>query len=141
LLLHCVFARQFWYCLLQRVGLATLAPHLAELSFIDWWREASSSISSITARGLSSVIILGAWTLWWHKIACLFDGGTLSLSAALAMAGEELWFWSVTGVTELSMLTGVDRGGGGGWLVGLCSCGSTPALYRRACLALACPSG
>jgi hypothetical protein len=55
------------------------------------------------------------------------------------MAGEELWFWSVTGVTELSMLTGVDRGGG--WLVGLCSCGSTPALYRRACLALACPSG
>jgi hypothetical protein len=26
LLLQCVFARQFWYCLLQRVGLATLTP-------------------------------------------------------------------------------------------------------------------
>jgi hypothetical protein len=46
----------------------------------------SSSVSRITAKGLNSVLILGAWTLWQHRNACLFDGALPSLSAALVMA-------------------------------------------------------
>jgi hypothetical protein len=71
----------------------------------------SSSVSRITAKGLTSVLILGAWTLWRHRNACLFDGASPSLSAALVMAGEELWFWRVAGTSELSLLTGVDQEG------------------------------
>jgi hypothetical protein len=111
LLVRCVFARHFWYCLLQRVGLAALAPQPAEPSFFDWWRRMSSSVSKITAKGLNSVIILGAWMLWWHRNACLFDGASPSLSTVLVMASEELWFWRAAGASELSLLTGADQGG------------------------------
>jgi hypothetical protein len=111
LLVRCVFARHFWYCLLQRVGLAALAPQPAEPSFFDWWQRMSSSVSRITVKGLTSVLILGAWTLWRHRNACLFDGASPSLSAALVMASEELWFWRVAGASELSLLTGVDQEG------------------------------
>jgi hypothetical protein len=77
----------------------------------------SSSVSRITAKGLNFVLILGAWTLWRHRNACLFDGASPNLSAALVIAGEELWFWRVAGASELSLLTDADQGG---WaLVGL----------------------
>jgi hypothetical protein len=109
LLEQCVFARQFWLCLLQRVGLVAIAPQPSEPSFNDWWRQASNAVSSATAKGLNSVIILGAWTLWQHRNECLFDGEAPSLSTALTMAGEDLWYWSVAGAKGLSMLTGADQ--------------------------------
>jgi hypothetical protein len=71
----------------------------------------SSSVSRITVKGLNSVLILGGWTLWRHRNAFLFDGASPSLSAALVMASEELWFWRVAGASELSLLTGVDQEG------------------------------
>ena len=37
LLLSCVFAREFWFKLLQRVGLQFLAPRIGEELFNDWW--------------------------------------------------------------------------------------------------------
>jgi hypothetical protein len=80
----------------------------------------SSSVSRIIAKGLNSVLILGAWTFWRHRNACLFDGASLSLSAALVMAGEELWFWRVAGASKLSLLTGADQGGFS-WSVWSCS--------------------
>jgi hypothetical protein len=54
LLVRCVFARQFWYYLLRRVGLAALAPYPAELSFMEWWWRMSNSISNATAKGFNS---------------------------------------------------------------------------------------
>jgi hypothetical protein len=47
LLVGCVFARQFWFILLQRVGLAALAPLPAVASFDEWWRQASDSVNGI----------------------------------------------------------------------------------------------
>jgi hypothetical protein len=90
LLVRCVFARQFWYYLLRRVGLVALAPYPTEPSFMEWWWQMSNSISNATVKGFNSLVILGAWTLWRHRNYCLFDGVLPSISAALIMAGEGL---------------------------------------------------
>jgi hypothetical protein len=46
-----VFVRQFWFFLLQRVGLSILAPQPAEASFDDWWRYAISLVPNTLKKG------------------------------------------------------------------------------------------
>jgi hypothetical protein len=41
----CVFARQFWYVLLQRLGLAAFAPQPDDLTFDEWWRNAEAGLA------------------------------------------------------------------------------------------------
>ncbi|GJM91593.1 hypothetical protein PR202_ga07980 [Eleusine coracana subsp. coracana] len=60
LLTTCVFARQFWFSLLQRIGLGLLAPQPSDINFDKWWQAAVSSVDSSRRRGLNSLIILGA---------------------------------------------------------------------------------
>jgi hypothetical protein len=71
LLIGCVFARQFWFELLQIVGLATLAPQPDDPSFDAWWDKAVLTVSGDTRKGLNSLIILGAWTIWKHRNDCV----------------------------------------------------------------------
>jgi len=55
LLVHCVFAREFWFNLLRQVGLQSLTPQPAELFFLDWWARASSSTTiELTKQGTRS---------------------------------------------------------------------------------------
>ena len=66
LLIGCVFARQFWYDILHSIGLAALAPQSDVSSFDDWWDKAVLTVSEDARKGLNSLIILGAWTIWKH---------------------------------------------------------------------------
>jgi hypothetical protein len=59
-----VFAREFWYHLLSQVNLQFLAPQPEDMSFVVWWSLAAGQISGVARRGLNTLIILGAWTLW-----------------------------------------------------------------------------
>ena len=111
LLVKCVFARQFWFILLQRVGLATLAPQPSTSSFDEWWRQVSSSVSSTIQKGLNSLIILGAWTIWRHRNECVFNGKSPHLPTALVMVGDDLWRWNVAGARGLALLTAHDQEG------------------------------
>jgi hypothetical protein len=70
LLVSCVLARQFWYHLLRQVGLHLLAPQPTDYVFDDWW-EVSLATSGLTRRGLNSLIILGALTIWNHRNKCV----------------------------------------------------------------------
>jgi hypothetical protein len=74
LIVSCVFTRQFWYQVLRQVSLHSLAPQPMELIFDDWCEKAHMTTSRITRRGLNSLIILGAWTIWNHHNKCVFDG-------------------------------------------------------------------
>ena len=44
LLLGCVFSRQFWFSLLQQVGLPLLAPTTGKSSFDNWWAKVEASL-------------------------------------------------------------------------------------------------
>jgi hypothetical protein len=62
-------------------------------------------------KGLNSLIVLGAWTLWNHRNRCVFYGIVPSLGAALTLAGEERRLWSLAGAKGLSSLTAPLLGG------------------------------
>jgi hypothetical protein len=52
LLVSCAFAREFWYYLLRKFGMHSLAPQPTES--LKWWE-------GLIKRGLDSLIVLGAW--------------------------------------------------------------------------------
>jgi hypothetical protein len=71
LLVACSFSRVFWYQLFWKFGLHSLAPQPAVTSFMNWWEEVSEVVSGVTRKGLNSLIILGAWTIWIHRNKCV----------------------------------------------------------------------
>jgi len=111
LLVSCVFARQFWYLLLRQVGLHSLSPQPSDTSFDSWWEKASGATSGLIQKGLNSLIVLGAWTLWNHRNRCIFYGITPNLGGALTLAGEERQLWNLAGAKGLSSLTAPLFGG------------------------------
>jgi hypothetical protein len=52
LLLSCVFAREFWFSLLQRVGLQHLCPQMEDVCFDDWWDRISSGAVDLIQKVL-----------------------------------------------------------------------------------------
>ena len=55
-------------------------------------------------KGLNSIIILGAWSLWNHRNRCVFDGCSPSLTSAAAIIKEEARQWSIAGARGVSHL-------------------------------------
>jgi hypothetical protein len=68
------FSRVFWYQFFRKFGLHSLAPQPTITSFLNWWEEVLEVVSGVTRKGLNSLIILGAWTIWIHRNKCVFDG-------------------------------------------------------------------
>ena len=101
--MSCVFARQFWFTLLHRIGLAGLAPQPTEEDFLGWWGLISEQSGSSFLSGLNSLIILGAWSIWCHRNSCIFNGESPSVAAALIMAGNEIRLWEMAGASGLSL--------------------------------------
>jgi hypothetical protein len=104
LLVSCVFTRQVWFRLLQSVGLQILAPQPDETSFDDWWEKVSERVSGQVRKGLNSVIILGAWSVWNHHNRCVFDGGPPYLNGVSNVIREELRLWNLAGARGISYL-------------------------------------
>jgi len=82
LLLSCVFARKFWFKLLQRVGLQFLAPQIGEGFFDDWWALGKNRFEGWVSlqKGLNSFVILGMWTCGFI-VTSVFGGVSPSLTA------------------------------------------------------------
>jgi hypothetical protein len=79
LLVNCIFSRQFWFNFLHWVQLQDLTPQLDNNSFLEWWRKLSNQAIGLVKKGLNSIIILEAWTIWKHRNRCVFDGVTPNL--------------------------------------------------------------
>ena len=105
LLTTCVFARQFWFSILQPLNLSCLVPGRAAGSFADWWRKSWKRVQKQLRKGFNSLVILGAWTIWKHRNACVFDGTTPNLQGALQAFKDELHLWQFAGAKGLTVLS------------------------------------
>jgi hypothetical protein len=85
ILVSCVFAREFWFLLLQQFRLHSLAPTIGAV-----------------------LIVLGAWILWKHPNRCVFDGISPSIPAALSQAREERYLWEMAGAQGHSFLAATN---------------------------------
>jgi hypothetical protein len=104
LLASCVFTRVFWYNLLRKLGLHSLAPQPAATSFLDWWERTSAVVTGMTKRGLNSRITLGAWMIWKHRNRVVLDGISPNLTLLLELVVEEMQKWQIAGAKGLSFL-------------------------------------
>lgn len=85
------------------MGMQELCP-THEDSFQSWWRTSSSRTTDQMRKGLNSLVILGAWTIWKHRHRCVFDECNPSLVTAFRVAKEETVLWSLAGAKALSLL-------------------------------------
>ena len=93
-----------WFTLLQKFGLQVLAPGLDDEFFEDWWANACERVAGQAKKGLNSIIILGAWNLWYHRNSCVFDGTSPSIASVIATTLEDLHLWSMAGARGVSYL-------------------------------------
>jgi len=99
-----VVARQVWFNLLQPLNLGDYIPRHQEYSFAEWWRKLMKRVKKKYKRGVNSLIILGAWLLWNHKNACVFEGVTPSVSAIMCAFKDEHSLWCLAGAKKLQGL-------------------------------------
>jgi hypothetical protein len=102
LLLQCIFSRQVWFSILQGLNLQVLAPQPDECSFDDWWDKVSSRADGVVKKGLNSIVILVACSLWNHRNRCVFDGLQPSLNGILSSIREELQLWGIAGARGIA---------------------------------------
>lgn len=104
LLVSCVFSRVFWYNILRKFGLHSLAPQPGDTYFMVWWERASAQVSGLRKKGLDSLLSLGVWLIWKHRNRVVFDGVSPNLTLLLQFAHEEREKWQFAGAKGLSYL-------------------------------------
>jgi hypothetical protein len=104
LLTTCVVARQVWFRLLHPLELTDLVPSQNERSFADWWRKMMRRVKKEHKKGVNTLIILGAWTIWKHRNACVFEGASPSVNTILCELKDEHGLWCMAGAKKLQGL-------------------------------------
>jgi hypothetical protein len=105
LLVSCVFSRQFWFHLLQQLGLAGLCPSPSEDNLDEWWSSSINQVDGPRKIDFNSLVILGAWAIWRHRNDCVFKGISHNLSSVLGLAEDDLNLWCMARAKGLSVLT------------------------------------
>jgi hypothetical protein len=104
LLTSYVFARQFWFSILQPLNLSALVPNQKCTLLAEWWKKSWRKIPTQHKKGFNSLVILRAWTLLKHRNACVFDGATPNIQRALQAFQDELALWRSAGAKGLTAL-------------------------------------
>jgi hypothetical protein len=60
-------------------------------------------------KGLNSLIILGVWAIWNHRIRCVFNGVQPSSSMVFNWVKEEFHLWGRAGASGLSSILMLQR--------------------------------
>jgi hypothetical protein len=71
IIISCLFARQAWALILQRLDLLAFAPQGMNNRFSSWWCCTIKGVLRVEREGLNTLIILVAWETWKHRNACV----------------------------------------------------------------------
>jgi hypothetical protein len=93
-----------WFIILQSFGQQPLSPQPDDTSFNDWWESSVPRVDGQIKKGLNSIIILVAWSIWNHLNRCVFDAITPNLNGVLLLIREEILLWSLAGARGISHL-------------------------------------
>jgi hypothetical protein len=96
---------------LQPLGLLQLVPQPWDEGFEEWWSASSSMVQEELKKGFNTLVMLGAWVIWKHRNACVFNGAVPSVVAALLVAKEEALMWSMAGARGISLLQSIGTPG------------------------------
>jgi hypothetical protein len=105
LLTTCVFAREFWCRLLSPVGLQHCVPSQHASSLVDWWRKSVKKVPKEKRKGFNTLIILGAWLLWKHRNACVFEGAQPCMNELMRSFHDKHHLWGLAGARSLLSLS------------------------------------
>jgi len=89
---------------LGRVGLQHLAPTLEFDTFKDWWRWAARRAPKAARKGVNSLVILTAWSIWKMRNRCVFDGRHPDARLVLQEINEQANLWKLAGAKALGEL-------------------------------------
>jgi hypothetical protein len=100
ILVTCVFSRQVWCLVLQRLGYSSF-PTQVTARFANWWSRTVRGLPTNEKKGLNSLIILVAWEIWKHMNNCVFNGATPCLADVLRAIANESALWRLAGAARL----------------------------------------
>uniref|UniRef100_A0A0A9CE48 Uncharacterized protein n=1 Tax=Arundo donax TaxID=35708 RepID=A0A0A9CE48_ARUDO len=58
-------------------------PRPSDKVFVDWWRRTAGKVDKELRKGVHSLIMLVAWTIWKHRNDCVFQAVQLDLATVL----------------------------------------------------------
>ena len=64
-------------------------------------------VGAQSRKGLNSLIMLGAWTIWKHRNNCVFQDRLPIVSSAFHVAKDEIFLWCVAGAKDMAALRAV----------------------------------
>uniref|UniRef100_A0A0A9E012 Uncharacterized protein n=1 Tax=Arundo donax TaxID=35708 RepID=A0A0A9E012_ARUDO len=102
-----VLACEVWFQLLQTlqcVELHNLAPESHESMFADWWHRAHRRFDRVRRKGFNSLVIVGAWWLWKHRDACVFNGASPKVHKVLRNNSDKVHLWCLAWAKGLGAL-------------------------------------
>jgi len=111
ILTTCVFTSDFWFRVLSSFGWQLCVPSRHEFSFSDWWRKSAKKIQKDKWKGFNALVVLGAWIIWKHRNACVFEGGRPSLDNLFQAFKDEHHLWCLAGAQSLNSMSAGQASG------------------------------
>jgi hypothetical protein len=103
LLVSCVFARQFWFNIFQKRGLAALSLGTEEAILrLGGILRLLALMEAL--KKASTLVILGAWCIWRHRNECVFYGVPPSVASSMSLVEDECSLWCLACAKGLSLL-------------------------------------
>ena len=99
----CVFTRELWHRLLQRVGFQFLCPN-GDADLVNWWLASRREISSGFRKGFDSLVLLISWETWKERNRRTFGGAPSSVAQVLQGIQQEGAEWVSAGFRSLAPL-------------------------------------
>jgi len=119
ILISCVFGRQVWTLIFQKLSLSAVAPLIKATHFSSWWVSTIRNVPKEIRKGLNSLIILVAFEVWKHWNACVLEGVLPNIQVLLQTLVDGWGLCSMARASNLHFLRlpAPDFYLLGGWLV------------------------